>query len=152
MADASVLTYVALVDCDFVARHGIKSISGCLQETLFNLRDGILKEKLSAGVSLVEAAGKRGDSKPGGLSSVDFALLQTCVANSGACMVTDDSELAFEARSAKVKVFSTPALVEYLVKNRLEEKRVALEFLQKLLPLYYRKGKVASVIERISSY
>lgn len=146
------LTYAGLVDYNFVARHKLKSIRGCLQETLFNLRDDIVKDALSKEVGVVEGARLRGGARPQGLSSVDFALLETCLSSSGAILVTDDSALAFEARKSKVKVFSTPELVEYLVKNRAEGKLAAIAFLQKLLPLYPRKNKVVSTLERIESY
>ena len=151
IADATFLTYTCLVQPDLLDRHRVSSISPCVEETRYNLRDEILKQRLVKAVEVIpvkKTGLKATDYR--NLSKVDLQLLETCIASKASCaLITDDASLAYEAKKVKVRVFSTPSFVEHLVKNNLEPKANGTAFLLELLESYHRPNKVKAAIEKL---
>ena len=87
------------------------------------------------------------------LSATDKKLLNLGWKNKrSSILITDDKVLRAAAKSNKIRTYTTPQFIAYLVKNGTLTKKNGLEFLEKLQNTYIRPKDIDIVIKRIKKW
>ena len=67
-------------------------------------------------------------------------------------LITDDKILRTIAKDNKIKCYTTPQFIVYLIKNNLVTKNNGISFMKKLQEIYIRPKDIDVVITRINSW
>ena len=92
-------------------------------------------------------------SKQRMLSFTDIKLLQIAYERKKNCMlVTDDKQLRSIAKSFKIRCYTTPLFIAFMIKNDLIPKDSGISFLNDLKEYYIRPKDVMIVLKNITKW
>lgn len=87
------------------------------------------------------------------LSSTDKKLLNLSLKNKrSSSLITDDKQLRSIAKENKIRCYTTPQLIAFMIKKELCNKKRGTEYLQKLKDVYIRPSDIDMVLKRIDKW
>ena len=87
------------------------------------------------------------------LSTTDIRLLQLSLKNRrSSVLITDDRQLRTIAKENKIRCYTTPQMIAFMIKKDVIEKKRGIEFLQKLKEIYIRPSDIDVVLGRIDKW
>ena len=155
ITNATFLINIAKTDIGIIKEFEFVTIDDVLNETAneigirlerqINIRTDVGKD--------VKKKVKIDTAKVKSLSSTDIRLLNIANTRKRSCiLISDDRVVRAVAKENKIKSYTTPQFIAYMVKTDQLSKNKGLLFLNDLKTIYIRPGDIEKVINRITKW